>query len=122
MTNDQQISDASLIAKILEGDLDKFEILIRKYNNTLYRIARTSGYSHIDAGKLMEKTYVNAYKNLDRIKEENEFKTFLISGLLNNLLPGNKKNVPLKDKLVATFSAECISLLLAGSGITTAIC
>jgi DNA-directed RNA polymerase specialized sigma24 family protein len=121
MTDNQQITDASLIEKILEGDLNKFEILIRKYNSTLYRIAVSSGYNHIDAEKLMEKAYVDAYNNLGRIKEKNEFKKFLISRLLANRLPDEKKNISLKHILVATFSTECISLLLSGSEAIAAI-
>ena len=121
MNDNQQISDASLIAKILEGELDKFEILIRKYNTTLYRIATSSGYDHIDAGKLMEKAYVDAYKNLGRIKEKNEFKKFLISRILADCLPENKKNIPLKDVLIVTLSTECITLLLTGSEVMTTI-
>ena len=121
MTDNQQITDASLIEKILEGDLNKFEILIRKYNSTLYRIAVSSGYNHVEAEKLMEKAYVDAYNNLDRIKEKNEFKRFLISRLLDNLLRDKKKNIPLKHMLAATFSTECISLLVTGSGIIAAI-
>ena len=121
MTDNQQITDASLIEKILEGDLNKFEILIRKYNSTLYRIAVSSGYNHIDAEKLMKKTYVDAYNNLGRIKGKNEFKKFLISRLLDNGILDKKRNIPLKHMLVTTFSTECISLLVTESVIMAAI-
>mgnify|MGYP001771045230 CR=1 FL=1 len=42
----QQLSEAAIIERILQGDLSLFEILIRRCNPFLYKIGRSYGFSH----------------------------------------------------------------------------
>lgn len=40
MVDDNQLTDAQIIAKILQGDVAHYEILIRRNNPFLYRTGR----------------------------------------------------------------------------------
>ena len=61
-------SDHAVIKKILNGSIELFEILIRRYNSVLYKIARSYGFNHQDAEDLMQDTHVSAYTSLQKLK------------------------------------------------------
>ena len=42
-------SDEEIIRKILGGEMALFEILIRRFNSILYKIARSYDYDHEEA-------------------------------------------------------------------------
>jgi RNA polymerase sigma-70 factor (ECF subfamily) len=112
MATNQRFTDATFIKMILHGDLDKFEILIRRYSGMLYNTARSYGYNHCDAEKLMANAFLNAYQKLHRINQKKSFKKFLIDFMLKECRRVNKKNISLKHILVATFSADIVSFAL----------
>jgi RNA polymerase sigma-70 factor (ECF subfamily) len=79
-------SDAMVIEKILAGDISLFEILIRKYNQVLYRIARGYGFNHHDAEDLMQDTQVIAYTQLARYQGRASYKTWISKIMINKCL------------------------------------
>lgn len=79
----QQYTDAEVIADILLGNTAMFEILIRRYNSYLYKIARGYGFNHHDTEDLMQETFVNSYINLKRFAGRSSFKTWIIRIMLN---------------------------------------
>ena len=92
----EKLTDAALIKMILNGDTEKFKILIRKYSQQLYKIARSYNFNLQDAEELMEETFILAYKNLDHLHEKKEFKTFLNGMMLHECISKNKSELPLK--------------------------
>lgn len=84
-------NDIDIITKILEGDTRLFEILIRRYNPFLYRIARTYRYNHAEAEDLMQESYVQAYFNLSKFEHRASFKTWLTRIMLNNCYQQKQK-------------------------------
>lgn len=79
-----QYTDREIIDKILDGDNQMFEIIIRRYNSFLYKIGRTYCYDHEDTQDLMQETYVSAYYNLKNFEGRSSFKTWLTKIMLNN--------------------------------------
>lgn len=71
------LSDEAIILKVLRGETALFEVLIRRYNPLLYKIARTRGMSHHDAEDVMQETYVAAYRQLQHFRQESKYKTWL---------------------------------------------
>ena len=49
-------SEEEIIAKILNGEIALFEILIRRYNSILYKIARSYDFNHAEAQDLLQET------------------------------------------------------------------
>jgi RNA polymerase sigma factor (sigma-70 family) len=70
-------SDKTVIEKILEGESALFEVLIRRYNGLLYKLARSYGLSHHDAEDVMQETHFNAYLNLGKFRMQSSYKTWL---------------------------------------------
>ena len=54
-------SDAEIIQKIRAGEVAFFEVLIRRYNPLLYKIARSYGFNQQNAEDLIKETYCTIY-------------------------------------------------------------
>src|ERR687886_451982 len=97
-------ADAEIIQKILAGEVALFEVLIRRYNPLLYKIARSHGFNHQDAEDLMQEAYCTAYFQLSHLEQPSSFKSWiskiLIHKCLYKLNYGYSKNEqPDTDKL-----------------------
>jgi RNA polymerase sigma-70 factor (ECF subfamily) len=79
-------SDEVVIQKILNGDVALFEILIRRYNPVLYRIARNYSFNHQDAEDLMQDTHVIAYTQLSKFEGRSSYKTWISRIMINKCL------------------------------------
>jgi RNA polymerase sigma factor (sigma-70 family) len=79
-------TDESVIDRIVEGQISLFEILIRRYNQVLYKIARGYGFNHQDAEDLMQDTHVAAYMDLVRFERRSSYKTWISRIMINKCL------------------------------------
>ena len=77
------LSDEELIDKIKEGETPFFEILIRRHNATLYKIARSYGLNHQDAEDMMQEAHYAAFRQLDTFRGESTYKTWISRILLH---------------------------------------
>ena len=82
----QVSNDKEIINKILEGHAVWFELLIRRYNSTLYKIARGYGFNHADAEDLMQDTHFTAYTELKNIEYPQAYKTWISKILINKCI------------------------------------
>jgi RNA polymerase sigma-70 factor, ECF subfamily len=62
----QSLTDGEVVAGVLAGEVGLFEILMRRYNRRLYRIARAIVRDEAEAEGTVQQAYLNAYANLDR--------------------------------------------------------
>jgi RNA polymerase sigma factor (sigma-70 family) len=79
-------SDQTIIEKILAGDNSLFEILIRRHNPVLYKIARGYGFNHQDAEDIMQDVHVTAYTNLPKFENRASYKTWISRIAVNRCL------------------------------------
>jgi RNA polymerase sigma-70 factor (ECF subfamily) len=86
------IPDILVVEKVLEGQTDMFEILMRRHNELLYRTIRS--YIDIDADveDILQDTYVKAYQKLHQFKNEAMFSTWLIRIGINEALQRKRKS------------------------------
>ena len=69
----QDITNESLVKRVLEGDTALFEVLMRRHNQRLYRIARAVLREDAEAEDVMQDAYVNAYENLGQFEGTGQF-------------------------------------------------
>ena len=70
--------DQEIVAQVLAGHREAFELLIRRYNQRLYRVVR--GVLRADESEIedvMQQAYVNAYLHLDQFRGQAQFSTWL---------------------------------------------
>jgi RNA polymerase sigma-70 factor (ECF subfamily) len=71
------LSDEEVVARVLAGDTAMFEILMRRYNQRLYRTARAILRNDGEAEDVMQDAYVRAYQHLDQFAGRAKFSTWL---------------------------------------------
>ena len=80
------LSDFDIIDKLLCGEKDFYEILIRRHNPLLYKIGRSYGLAHHDVQDLMQDTYLTAYQSLPGFGKRSQFSTWLVRIMINKCL------------------------------------
>ena len=83
--------DSLIIRRVLDGDKELFEILLRRYNQTLYRAIRSYVRLEDDVEDLMQDTYIKAYQKLEHFKEDASFSTWLVRIGINEALQHIRK-------------------------------
>lgn len=71
------LSDEQVVADVLDGQTALFEVLMRRYNERMYRVARAIVRDDAEAEDIMQQAYVNAYANLRQFKGQAQFSTWL---------------------------------------------
>ncbi|MCO5236694.1 MAG: sigma-70 family RNA polymerase sigma factor [Chitinophagaceae bacterium] len=84
------LTETQIIDRILDGEKFLYELLVRRFNPCLYKIGRSYHYNHEDTQDLMQDTFIDAYKNLDKFERRSGFKTWIIRIMMNNCY--HKKN------------------------------
>jgi RNA polymerase sigma factor (sigma-70 family) len=79
-------SEEEIIQKILDGEMALFEVLIRRYNAILYKIARSYDFDHEEAKDLLQETHIAAYQNLKKFEGRASYKTWIAKIMVNKCL------------------------------------
>jgi RNA polymerase sigma-70 factor, ECF subfamily len=79
-------SDADVIRQVLEGNTAMFELLMRRYNERVYRAARAIVRDEQEAEDVMQQAYVNAFTHLHQFNGAARFSTWLTKIAINESL------------------------------------
>ena len=85
------ISDHEIITRILGGEKNLYALIVRRYNQRLYRVAMSIINDDAEAEDVMQTTYINAYENLGKFAFKASFSTWLTRILINESLLRLKK-------------------------------
>jgi RNA polymerase sigma-70 factor (ECF subfamily) len=77
LANWENTPDEEVIRLIRSGDTALFEILMRRYNQRLYRVTVTILRNETEAEDVMQEAYVRAYQHLGQFAGEAKFSTWL---------------------------------------------
>jgi len=80
------LSDGDVVHRVRAGDTALFEVLMRRHNQRVYRVARAVVKDEDEAEDVMQQAYVNAYTHLDQFGERAQFSTWLTRIALNEAL------------------------------------
>jgi RNA polymerase sigma factor (sigma-70 family) len=78
--------DPQLVARIAGGDQTAFEVLMRKYNGKLFRIARAILKDDRDAEDVLQEAYLDAYRHIQDFRGDSEVGTWLTRIVINQAL------------------------------------
>ncbi len=73
----QSASDAELVQRAKQGDLDAFEELANRYERKIYTLARRITQNEHDAEDVTQQTFLSALEHLKDFREEASFATWL---------------------------------------------
>src|SRR5437588_2132556 len=72
-----ELRDEEVVARVLAGETALFEILMRRYNQRLYRMSRMILRNDGEAEDVMQDAYVRAYEHLGQFAGKAAFSTWL---------------------------------------------
>lgn len=87
----EQLGDAEIVARVVGGDTALFEILMRRYNQRVYRTVRAILGSDEDSEDVMQQAYLNAFLHLRQFEQRAQFSTWLIRIAANEALARRRK-------------------------------
>lgn len=73
----QELSDEEIVKRVLAGETPLFELVMRRYNQRLYRVARVILRDDSEAEDVMQDAYVRAYEFLHQFAGRSAFSTWL---------------------------------------------
>lgn len=84
--NNHRIKEVEVIKRILAGEKELYEILVKRNNQKLYRIIRSCIKDEAEIEDVMQNSYMKAYSKLYQFKLESSFSTWLIRIGINEAL------------------------------------
>jgi RNA polymerase sigma-70 factor (ECF subfamily) len=71
------VPDEELVRRVRSGETALFEVLMRRYNARVYRVARAILRDDSEAEDVMQQAYMNAFMHLEQFAARSTFSTWL---------------------------------------------
>jgi len=81
-----QLDDFTIVKKVISGERELFEILLRRYNQTLFRVIRSYLRDDDEIRDAMQNAYLKAYEKLYQFQGTAAFSTWLVRIGINEAL------------------------------------
>ena len=85
------LSDEDIVSRVIEGQTALYEVLMRRYNERIYRAARSIIRDEDEAEDVMQQAYVNAYTHLRQFDGRAKFSTWLTKIAIHEALARARK-------------------------------
>lgn len=81
-----QLSDDVIVRRVIAGEKELFEILVRRYNQSLFRLIRSYLKKRDEVKDVMQNTYLKAFDKLYQFHFDSSFSTWLMRIGINEAL------------------------------------
>jgi RNA polymerase sigma-70 factor, ECF subfamily len=78
--------DAALVSRIAQADHGAFEVLMRRFNGRLFRVARAILKSETEAEDVLQDAYLDAYRHIGEFRGGAQLSTWLTKIVVNRAL------------------------------------
>jgi RNA polymerase sigma-70 factor, ECF subfamily len=85
------MTDAEVVHRVRSGDQALFEVLMRRHNQRVYRVARAVLKDENDVEDVMQQAYINAFTHLEQFEERSQFSTWLTRIVLHEAFNRRRK-------------------------------
>jgi len=89
----KDLPDAEIARRIALGDREAFELLMRRYNQTLYRTARSILKDDAEAEDAVQEAYMLAYRAMGAFRGDAKLSTWLIRIVVNEAIARSRKRI-----------------------------
>jgi len=94
----EQYAMELIIAKVKQGDMSAFNVLIDEHKDMAFTLAFKILKSREDAEEVAQDAFLKAYKNLDKFEGKSKFSTWLYAIVYNTALTKlRKKKLPIDN-------------------------
>src|SRR5712671_4079795 len=121
MAEREQLDDRTLVARILEGDRDRFTELVKRYEKRIINYVYRITHRYEDAHDLAQEIFVKVYVALDRYDPKYQFSTWLFRIAQNSAIDALRKKSVAEVPLARPVDDESSSMKdreFADTGVT----
>ena len=86
------ISDDDVVSRVRAGETGLYEILMRRYNQRLFRVIRSVVMNDDEAEDVLQEAWVRAYEHLDQFAGRASFSTWVTRIAFHEALARTRKN------------------------------
>jgi len=86
-----QVEDENLVLETLAGNQTSFQLLVERYQERIFSLARHYTRNATDVEDLVQDTFLKAYSRLDTFQRQSSFFTWLYRIAVNTILDGIKR-------------------------------
>ena len=86
-----QLSDESVVERVCAGEVEIFEVLMRRYNQRLFRVAQSILNDELEAEDVLQETYLRAFVHLESFEARAAFSTWLTKIAVHEALGRRRK-------------------------------
>ena len=104
LLSDHAVDDAELARRIARHDEAAFEIVMRRHNGALYRVACAILKNDADAEDVLQESYLAAYRHIAEFRAEAKLSTWLTRIVVNQALARRRSQH--RSRNVVPFSEE----------------
>jgi RNA polymerase sigma-70 factor (ECF subfamily) len=91
MAEREQLDDRTLVARVLEGDRDRFTELVKRYEKRIINYVYRITHRYEEAHDLAQEIFVKVYVALDRYDPKYQFSTWLFRIAQNSAIDALRK-------------------------------
>ena len=106
-----ELRDEEVVARVLAGETALFEILMRRYNQRLYRVARVILREDGEAEDVMQDAYVRAYEHLNQFAGKAAFSTWLTRIAIHEALARKRRRGRMEELDALPTTGDVMSIL-----------
>jgi RNA polymerase sigma-70 factor (ECF subfamily) len=86
-----QVEDEGLVLETLAGSQASFQLLVERYQERIFSLARHYTRNPVDVEDLVQDTFLKAYSRLETFERQSSFFTWLYRIAVNTILDGIKR-------------------------------
>jgi RNA polymerase sigma-70 factor, ECF subfamily len=106
-----ELKDEEVVARVLAGETALFEILMRRYNQRLYRVSRVILRDDAEAEDVMQDAYVRAYEHLHQFAGKAAFATWLTRIAIHEALARKRRRGRQEELDALPMNGESMSIM-----------
>src|SRR5260370_37907567 len=111
LTAQSELRDEEVVARVLAGETALFEILMRRYNQRLYRMSRMILRNDGEAEDVMQDSYVRAYEHLTQFAGKAAFSTWLTRIAIHEALARKRRRGRMEELDALPENGDFMSIL-----------
>ena len=104
-----EISDAECVRRLLQGETDAFEVLVRRHQKTIFNLVYRMLGDYDEAAEISQEVFLSAYRSIRQFRGDANFSTWLYRIALNHASTRRRNLAKWQQRLVPIDTTEPVS-------------
>lgn len=103
---EEEVSDETLVEQVIAGEMERYALLITRYNQRLYRVGWSYLRDHALIEEMMQNAYIKAFRSLGKFQRSARFGTWLTRIMINECLMALRQRKSRKEDTLEPSAIE----------------